>query len=151
MYFDSKNPTVTDPAQSQQIGDDYAWCSSLQSNTLYAWIQPVSSEVAFHPNLEPLEVSLGFGAMFYIYYGPLRQELLYRLRFTEEVPKRLILKPSPYCLFWSFGAEGGSSKRVKYHYRDRYVTVHEWTDKGSFLAVLRQQHYEKNVSTIWSR
>jgi len=149
--FDPRNPIVSDPSLADLYGTDFAWGVSNEDQTYYAWIQPIASEVVFHENLEPLEISLGFGAFLYIYYGPIRQELLYRIRFTEEMPSRLILKPSPYCLFWSFGDEGGSSTNVKYHYRDRYLTLHEWTDKKSFLAVLRQQHYQNHVNTIWSR
>jgi hypothetical protein len=151
MHFDPRNPTATDPSQSELHGTDYAWGMSSQPNTYYAWVQPIASEVVFHPNLEPLEVPLGFGVILYVYYGPIRQEMLYRIRFKDEGPARLALKPSPYCMFWSFGTEGGASTSIKYHYRDRYVTIHEWTDKKSFLAVLRQQHYEKHVNTIWSR
>lgn len=148
--FDPKNPTATDPSQSHLYGNNYAWGLSYQPNTYYAWIQPIASEVIFHPNLDPLEIPLGFGATLYIYYGPIRQEMLYRIRFAEDSPLRTLLKPT-YCMFWSFGQAGGSSKNVMYHYRDRYITVHEWVDKSSFLAVLRQHHYENHVSTIWSR
>jgi len=114
-------------------------------------VHPIADEVSFHPNLDPLEIQLGFGAILHVYYGPIRQEMLYRLLFTQGFPARIILKPSPYCLFWSFGNVGGQSKVIKYHYRDRYLSLHEWVDKGSYLAVLRQQHYENNISTIWTR
>lgn len=148
MVFDDKRPLVTDPAVVQNT---YAWCVSKQPNVYYAWLQPTANDVEFHPNLEPLEIDLGFGVLLHIYYGPIRQEMLYRILFTKGLPNRIILKPEPYCLFWSFGTENGQSLRIKYHYRDRYLTLHEWVDKSSFLAVLRQQHYINNVNTIWTR
>ena len=148
MKFDRKQPLLTDPAVMQDV---YAWCPSKEPNSYYAWLQPTANDVEFHPDLEPMEIDLGFGVILHIYYGPIRQEMLYRILFTEELPKRLILKPAPYCLFWSFGTENGHSVRIKYHYRDRYLSLHEWVDKSSFLAVLRQQHYDNNVSTIWTR
>lgn len=148
MVFDSNTPLKTDPAV---CAGSYAWSLSKQPNVYYAWLQPIAEEVVFHPNLEALEINLGYGVLLHVYYGPIRQEMLYRLLFTEGKPERLILKPSPYCLFWSFGKVGGQSRHIKYHYRDRYLSLHEWADKGSFLAVLRQQHYENSVATIWSR
>lgn len=148
MPFDFKNPLKTDPAPNV---DGYAWLRSKQDNVYYAWLQPVAEEATFHPNLDPLEINLGFGVLLHVYYGPIRQEMLYRLLYTRGLPPRLILKPEPYCLFWSFGNTGGQSRSIKYHYRDRYLSLHEWTDKKSFLAVLRQQHYENSVNTIWSR
>lgn len=149
MRFDHKQPLKTDPALAR--GGEYAWLKSKEPNAYYAWLQPIADEVVFHQNLDPLEADLGFGVILHVYYGPIRQEMLYRLLFTQGLPKRLILKPSPYCLFWSFGEEGGQSKSIKYHFRDRFLSLHEWTDKGSFLAVLRQQHYENNINTIWTR
>jgi len=148
MVFESKNPLRTDPAL---YPGSYAWALSKQPNVYYAWLQPTAEEVVFHQNLDPLELKLGFGAVLHVYYGPIRQEMLYRLIFTKGFPQRLLLKPSPYCLFWSFGNSGGQSRSIKYHYRDRYLSLHEWTDKSSFLAVLRQQHYDNNVNTIWTR
>lgn len=148
MVFDFKNPLETDPSVCQA---SYAWLPSLEPNVYYAWLQPIADEVVFHHNLEPLEINLGYGVLLHVYYGPIRQEMLYRLLFTQELPSRIIVKPSPYCLFWSYGNEGGQSRNVKYHYRDRYLSLHEWTDKSSFLAVLRQEHYEKNLNTIWTR
>lgn len=148
MVFDSKNPLATDPAL--RVGS-YAWGLSKEPDVYYAWLQPIADTVAFHPNLDPMEIPLGFGVLLHVYYGPVRQEMLYRLLFTKGLPQRLILKPAPYCFFWSFGDVGGQSFNVKYHYRDRYLSLHEWTDKNSFLAVLRQQHYENNVNTIWTR
>jgi hypothetical protein len=152
MVFDEKHPLRTDPAlvAKTEVGG-YAWLLSKQPSVYYAWLQPVAEEVEFHPNLEPLEIILGFGVILHVYYGPIKQEMLYRLIFTDGFPSRLLLKPDPYCLFWSFGNEGGQSRNIKYHYRDRYLSLHEWTDKGSFLAVLRQQHYENNLTTIWTR
>lgn len=148
MAFDFKNPLKTDPSLYQQ---SYAWLPSKEPNVYYAWLQPIADEVAFHPDLDPLGIKLGYGVILHIYYSPIRQEMLYRLSFTKGLPQRLILKPSPYCLFWSFGNEGGASKSIKYHYRDRFLSLHEWADKSSFLAVLRQQHYENNVNNIWTR
>ena len=150
MKFDVNNPLRTDPSLHRKE-DSYAWLLSKEPNVYYAWLQPVADEVTFHPSLAPLEIKLGFGVLFQVYYGPIRQEMLYRLSFTKDPPSRCMLKPSPYCLFWSFGNEGGASKSVKYHYRDRYLSLHEWTDKSSFLAVLRQHHYENNTNTIWTR
>ncbi len=147
MLFDFKNPLKTDPEVCQEI---YAWFPSKQKNVYYAWLSPVAEEVVFHQELDPLEIQLGHGAILHVYYGQIKQELLYRLIF-KEFPARFIIKPSPYCLFFSFGNEGGQSMSVKYHYRDRYLSLHEWTDKASYLAVLRQQHYENNISTIWTR
>lgn len=149
MEFDFKNPLKTD--RPSMFKSEYAWLPSKQPNVYYSWLQPIAEGVTFHPNLDPLEIDLGFGTILHIYYGQIRQELLYRILFTKNFPKRFILKPSPYCMFWSFGDENGQSKCIKYHYRDRYLSVHEWTDKGSFLAVLRQQHYENNINTIWTR
>ena len=149
--FEPKNPLKTDPNRADLHAKDYAWLLSKEPDVYYAWLQPVVDEVTFHPNIDPKEINLGFGAFLNVYYGTLRQELLYRIRFTQGLPSRLIIKPSPYALFWSFGSEGGQSKRIKYHYRDRYLSIHEWSDKNSFLAVLRQQHYENNVNTIWTR
>ncbi len=148
MKFDHKQPLLTDPAVMRDV---YAWCPSKEPHSYYAWLQPTANAVEFHPDLEPMEIDLGFGVILHIYYGPIRQEMLYRILFTEGLPERLILKPAPYCLFWSFGTENGQSVRMKYHYRDRYLSLHEWVDKSSFLAVLRQQHYDNNVSTIWTR
>lgn len=147
MIFDETLPLKTDPS----LADLYSWLPSKEANAYYAWIQPVSDSVGFHQTLPPFDIDLGFGVILRVYYGVLRQELLYRLLFTQGIPTRFILKPSPYCLFWSFGSEGGQSKSIKYHYRDRFLSLHEWTDKSSFLAVLRQQHYENNLNTIWTR
>jgi hypothetical protein len=149
MRFDVNSPLKTDPATYKQEG--YAWLPSKEPNAYYSWLQPVADEVMFHQDLEPMVLRLGQGVQLHVYFGPIRQELLYRIIFTKGMPDRLILKPSPYCLFWSFGSEGGSSQSIKYHYRDRYLSLHEWTDKKSFLAVLRQQHYETSSTTIWSR
>ena len=148
MEFDRKNPLKTDPVLTYK---EYAWLPSKQDNVYYAWLQPIASEVVFHPNFDPLLLHLGYGVNLYVFYGSIRQELLYRIHFTKGMPGRFILKPDPYCMFWSFGAEGGQSSIIKYHYRDRYLSLHEWCDKKSFLAVLRQQHYENNVNTIWTR
>lgn len=149
INFDFNNPIKTDPpSPSQEI---YAWFPSRQVNVWYSWLQPIADGVTFHQNLDPLEIDLGQGVVLHVYYGQIRQELLYRLLFTKQFPARFLLKPEPYCMFWSFGDEGGQSKRIRYHYRDRYLSIHEWTDKSSYLAVLRQQHYENNVSTIWTR
>jgi hypothetical protein len=150
VIFDIKNPLKTDPSLYKKQ-ESYAWLLSKEPNVYYAWLGPIASEVSFHPNLDPLEIKLGSGVLLHVYYGPIRQEMLYRLIFTEGFPSRCILKPPPYCLFWSFGNTGGASKSVKYHYRDRFLSLHEWTDKSSFLAVLRQQHYENNVNNIWTR
>lgn len=150
MVFDSEKPLHTDPV-SQDEGFDYAWRLSKEPCTYYAWLQPVVDGVSFHPSIDPVKVDLGNGVFLYVYYGPVRQELLYRLVFTQGFPARLILKPAPYTLFWSFGTEGGQSHEVKYHHRDRLLSVHEWSDKNSFLAVLRQSHYDNNISTIWTR
>jgi len=148
MTFDFKNPLKTDPAL---CSGSYAWLESKQPNVYYAWLQPIADEVVFHQNLEPLEIKLGFGVLLHVYFGPIRQEMLYRLLYTKGLPPRLLLKPSPYCLFWSYGNLGGQSRTIKYHYRDRYLSLHEWSDKSSFLAVLRQQHYENVNTTIWTR
>lgn len=145
--FDSSQPLITDPASA----DLYAWLPSSEENVYYSWLQPVSDDVTFHQSLAPYSIELGFGVILKVYYGFLRQELLYRLLFTQGIPPHFLLKPSPYCMFWSFGSKGGSSKSIKYHYRARYLSLHEWTDKKSFLAVLRQQHYENNINTIWTR
>ena len=148
MRFDRTYPLKTDPALAYST---YAWLPSMQSGVYYAWLQPVAEEVVFHPDLEPLEIDLGYGVLLHVYYSPIRQEMLYRLIFTKGFPERLLLKPPPYCLFWSYGKEGGQSRSIKYHYRDRFLSLHEWADKGSFIAVLRQQHYENTVNTIWTR
>jgi len=151
VIFDPSKPLETDPALYDE-GFDYAWRRSLEDrDAYYAWLQPVVEGVGFHDSLESLQVEMGHGVVLYVYYGAVRQEILYRLLFTQGFPSRLILKPAPYTLFWSYGSEGGQSMEIKYHYRDRYLSIHEWTDKDSFLAVLRQQHYDNNVSTIWSR
>jgi len=147
MIFDRAQPTLTDPYLTRE----YAWLPSREANTYYSWLMPIAEEVIFHSETDKLEIALGFGVLFHVYYGPLRQEMLYRILFTQEMPQRFMLKPSPYCLFWSYGTEGGASTKVKYHYRDRFLSLHEWCDKGSFLAVLRQHHYESNVNTIWTR
>ena len=150
MEFSPQSPLLSDPALYAD-GFDYAWKPSRQPHTYYAWLQPVVEGVGFNENLEPLSIDLGHGASLYVYYGMARQELLFRLVFSRGLPPRLILKPAPYSLFWSWGTEGGQSKEIKYHYRDRYLSLHEWTDKDSFLAVLRQQHYDNNTATIWTR
>lgn len=150
MQFDPTSPLITDPVFQDECFD-YAWMLSKQPNSYYAWLQPIVDGVSFHADLEPLEILLGNGVILYAYYGHVRQEILYRLVFTEGFPSRIILKPAPYTLFWSFGDEGGQSTNIKYHYRDRNLSLHEWTDKNSFLAVLRQQHYDNNINTIWTR
>jgi hypothetical protein len=148
MRFDRSYPLKTDPALAHGA---YAWLPSKEANVYYSWLQPVAEEVVLHPDLEPLAIDLGYGTVLHVYFSPIRQEILYRLLFTKGMPERLILKPSPYCLFWSFGKEGGQSNAIKYHYRDRFLSLHEWADKGSYLAVLRQQHYDNSTSTIWTR
>lgn len=149
MIFDPKNPLNSDPYLANEYANDYVWCRSEQENVYYSWVHPIADDVSL--NIQPLEVQLGYGALLYIFFGPLKQEFLYRLVFNNGMPERLLLKPSPYCLFWSFGTQGGASKSIKYHYRDRFLSAHEWTDKASFLAVLRQQHYIQDTNTFWSR
>jgi hypothetical protein len=150
MIFDPEKPLKTDPAYEHE-SFDYAWRLSKAPSTYYAWLQPVVSGVSFHPDIEPTTVELGNGVILFIYYGLSKQELLYRIVFTTGFPSRIILKPAPFTLFWSYGTEGGQSYEIKYLHRDRLLSLHEWTDKNSFLAVLRQSHYDNNINTIWTR
>jgi hypothetical protein len=147
MLFDRDDPLKTDPV----LAGPHAWLPSRQPGAYYSWAQPVAYDVELHPTASPVETELGHGAFLQVYYGALKQELLYRVSFRLGLPPRFLLKPEPYCMFWSFGTEGGQSKSVRYHYRDRFLSLHEWTDKGSYLAVLRQHHYASSVSTIWTR
>ncbi len=147
LLFDAKNPYDTDPANFVNLA--YTWSKSKEANVYYSWQQVYTPEVSFHQD-SPLVIDLGYGSKAYIYHNVLRHELLYRIAFTD-MPKRLILKPAPYCMFWSFGDCGDASLRIKYHYRDRYLSLHEWVDKKSFLAVLRQHHYDNKTTTIWTR
>lgn len=148
--FDLQDPFSTDPVLSTQP-KEYIWGKSLEENVYYAWVQTIASEVSFHATLEPLCKQLRNGVELWCYYGLLRQELLYRIKFKDP-PTRLVIFPSPYCLFWSYGDSGGSSESVIYHYKDKFVTLHEWEDKNSFLAILRQYLYAHPESTtFWSR
>jgi hypothetical protein len=55
-------------------------------------------------------------------------------------------------LFWSFGDRGGTSDSIIYHHKDKYMTLSEWEDKNSYLAILRQQLYtHPENTTFWSR
>jgi len=145
--FDPISPQNTDPCCYENFVS--GWHESKQHGAYYCWAQPVSRGVEFHSKHPPLEIELEHVA-FSLYYGVAKQELLYRIVFKKE-PLRRLIKPAPYCMFWSYGDVGGASRNVKYHYRDRYVTLSEWTDKKSFLAVLRQPHYASDLNSFWSR
>ena len=147
MIFDSKCPQDTDPC----CYDPFicGWHESKQPGAYYCWAQPVAREVSFHAKYPPVVIELGTTS-FFLYFGVNKQELLYRIVFHVE-PKRRLIKPSPYCMFWTYGDVGGASRSVEYHYRDRYMTLNEWVDKGSFLAVLRQPHYSNDLTSFWSR
>ena len=150
--FDPQNPTLTDCSLESQYPNDYAWGVSLEPQTYYAWTQPIASEVQFHKTLQPVKIDLRNGVEFWVYYGSTKQELLYRIKFTDVMPSRIRVFPAPFCLFWSYGTEGGPSKDVMYHYKDKFLTLTEWVDKNSFLAVLRQQLYlHQENTTFWSR
>ena len=152
MQFDPRYPTLTDPSLEEMWPESYAWGVSKEHNTYYAWTQPIAAEVKFHPTISPLCIHLGNGAQFWAYYGVMRQELLYRIKFTDGMPKRIRVFPEPFCLFWSFGTDGGGSEVLKYHHKDKFLTLHEWVDKKSFLAVLRQHLYtHPENTTFWSR
>jgi hypothetical protein len=151
VQFDPQNPTLTDPSLEDKYPNDYAWGVSEEPNAYYAWAQPIASEVKFH-SADPLCLQLRNGVEFWTYYGSSRQELLYRIKFTAEMPLRIRIFPQPYCLFWSFGTRGGTSRFVIYHHKDKYLTLSEWADKNSYLAVLRQQLYaHPENTTFWSR
>jgi len=143
--FDPTQPLMTDPGQPE----GYAWSPSVEPGVYYSWTQQVSDAVQFHATQAPTTVDLGRGIVLTVYRGPVKQELLYRIRFPV-VPSRLLARP-PYCLFWSHGTDGGASASIKWHYRDRFLSIHEWTDRDSFLAVLRQHHYKPNDALFWSR
>lgn len=145
--FDTKFPQDTDPCCYDNFV--FGWHKSKQAGAYYCWAQPVSVGVEFHPKHPPLEIELEH-VTFSLYYGVVKQELLYRIVFKQE-PIRMLIKPAPYCMFWSYGEVGGASRNVRYHYRDRYVTINEWTDKKSCLAVLRQPHYASDLNSFWSR
>ncbi len=145
MTFDYTKPLETDPLVALESG--YAWLPSKQPSAYYSWLQVVTNDVDLHK--DSLTIPLG-AATLSIYYGRMKQELLYRIVFSTP-PVRFILKPAPYCMFWSFGDNGDASKSIKYHYRDKYLSLHEWTDKKSFLAVLRQNNYINDTPTIWTR
>lgn len=145
--FDLKYPQNTDPCCYEDFVS--GWHKSKQHGAYYYWSQPVSHDVEFHTKHPPLEIELE-NVTFSLYYGVTKQELLYRLVFKRK-PLRMLIKPAPYCMFWSYGDVGGASKNIKYHYRDRYVALNEWTDKKSFLAVLRQPHYASDLNSFWSR
>ena len=143
--FDPKQPLLTDPGQPE----GYAWSPSSEPHVYYSRTQQVSDELQYHSTQPPTVVDLGHGTALTVYRGPFKQELLYRLRFPRR-PPRLLARP-PYCLFWSHGAEGGPSVSVRWHYKDRFLSIHQWVDRDSFLAVLRQHHYKPNDALFWSR
>lgn len=150
--FNIRNPLATDPTLTEIYPNDYAWGKSKEPDCFYYWSQPVAKTggVSFYRPHDPKVISLGSDVFLTIYRGTLKQELLYRLKFAKGLPEHWSIKPQPYCIFWSFTAEGGPSTRIKYHYRDRNITLLEWSDKKSFLAILRQQHY-LHEPTFWRR
>ena len=135
--FDPSNPVASDPLP---VDEDrfFAWSKSLETNVYYAWAQRVTPDVQIV--LPPAEVLIGEGVRMSIYRGSARQELLYRISFGNEMPNRFMMRNHPFDLFWSYGDSGGVSRKVKWIFRDRNVSIHEWVDKRSYLAVLRQQH-----------
>jgi len=147
-----KYPTRTDPLPPEEDGVfEYIWLPSRESGVYYAWAKPVANEVQFRPESDHLKIELGNNVDFHVYKSIAKQELLYRIAFMGEKPKRFMLRPYGYCMFWSYGVESGPSSLVKYFYRDKYVSLHSWVDKRSYLAVLRQQHYVSNENSFWSR
>lgn len=150
--FNVRNPLATDPTLEDVYPNDYAWGVSKEPDCFYFWSQPVAKDagVSFYRPHDPKTIRLCKDVYLIIYRGTLKQELLYRLKFEKGLPEHWSFKPEPYCIFWTFGKEGGSSSSIKYHYRDRNLTIMEWTDKRSFLAILRQQHY-LHEPTFWRR
>ena len=146
MIFTMKNPLLTDPEHGNQ--EDYVWGQSNEVGTYYSWVQYISPAVQLAG--KPIIMEIANGVELQMFKGPIRQEMLYRIRFKGQKPLRLAQKP-PYCLFFSFGTEGGPSNTVKYWYRDKFMTLLEWPDKKSFLAILRQQNYLKDEHRFWSR
>lgn len=150
MTFSPANPTLTDPSLDYIYPNDYAWGVSREENTYYSWIQKITPETCL--SSAPLEIDLGCDVKFQVYQNTSGIEFLYRLRFLAGMPKRIRVFPEPYCLFWSYGDNGKESGVVKYHYKDRFLTIHEWVDRKSYLAVLRQQIYlHQESSNFWSR
>ena len=150
--FNVRNPLATDPTLEDLYPNDYAWGESKEPNAFYFWSQKVAkgAGVSFYRPHDPRVISLGHHVYLTIYRGMLKQELLYRIKFDRGLPSHLAFKPEPYCIFWSYGKDSGPSTRIKYHYRDRNLTIMEWADKKSFLAILRQQHY-LHEPTFWRR
>lgn len=146
MIFSLKNPLLTDPEHGNQ--EDYLWGQSNEPGTYYSWVQYISPAVQLSGKPSIVEISNGIELQ--MFKGPNRQEMLYRVKFKGPKPTRVALKPA-YCLFLSFGHEGGSSSQVKYWYKDKFMTILEWPDKKSYLAILRQQNYLKDEHRFWSR
>jgi len=144
--FDPENPLATDPYLDEHTGS-YAWLPSTLPLNHYCWVQPVSPDVQLDSKVG--KIDLDNDTRLFIYKGPLKQKLLYRIVFAAP-PVRFMIRPAHYCMFWSYGHKGGPSGKIKYLYRDRFLSVQRWTDKNSFLASLRQQHYLTGF-TFWSR
>jgi len=152
MKFNPSDPLRSDPSLDSEYPEDFAWGKSAEGDTYYAWAHSVSAEIELSAD-RCIEYPLGHGATLQFYPGPNSQEMLYRLQFKEGLPNRILYrKPLAHTVFWSFGVDSGPSCRIKKHYQDRYLTIIEWVDKASFLAVLRQQHYiNTEFSNFWSR
>ena len=148
MIFDYQNPSLTDPIPAEEKYL-YAWSPSLEINSYYAWVHRVTPDVQLLQ--QTTVVALGEKVKLFIYRGTTKQELLYRIEFGDTLPPRFMHRPYPFDLFWSFGKQGGTSEEVEYLFRDRYVSIHCWVDKKSYLAVLRQQHYAQSNFSFWSR
>lgn len=148
ILFNPQNPLATDPYK-EMGGPHFQWCLSSANATgdaYYAWTQPVTEEVTV--KLSDVH-EIGSGGFLNIYKGPTGQPFIYRITFPKPVTRARIFPH--FCFFWSFGVHGGPSGRIKYHYRDRFVCIHEWVDKHSFLAILRQQVYlYEDRTNFWS-
>ena len=152
MEFDLQNPLATDPSLQEQYPKDYVWGKSLEPGSYYIWVQPVAKDVELQSRYRTV-IPLGHEVELQIYLGPIRQEFLYRIKFGNVKPTRMLRQnPLMHTLFWTFGNESGPSSRVRKLYQDRYLFIQEWIDKKSFLAILRQQHYvNTDFINFWSR
>jgi len=137
------------PTQTHPFSEEHAWCKA-DDLEYYFWTQAVVPEVQLHKQLEPVVKELGNGSVLTVFKGLSKQEILYTLKFKIP-PKRFVIQPYPHTMFWSYGVTGGASTMVKYLYRDRNLSIHAWLDKNSFLADLRNVHYNVADYTFWSR
>jgi len=139
-----ERPTVTDPYFKNS---ELQW-RKASDGAHYFWSQPVEVDITL--NIPPLKIDCENGNTLEVYLGPSKQELLYRFKLNKK-PKRFMLRPYDHTIFWTYGTDGGPSFLVKYLYRDKYLSMHKWEDKDSFLAVIRTNHYANYDYAFWSR